>query len=166
MAEDASGNLIVNGKTVQVYKELEPSKIPWELSGVNYVIEATENLNSKVDAKHHLSPREGAVSMKDLVNKDRIEEEKNKDLTPNGGAGNVQEAESRVKKVVLASSSADAPSIGIGINEERLRGDLSVVGSVSAPANALILALKIIQEQFGLKFCAYTFIKAVMGVTR
>lgn len=149
----------------QVFTELEPSRIPWEVAGVNYVIEATESLNSKVEARHHLSPSQDAVRMKDLVNKEQ-NSEKDGAKSPTPAEEDVKERVISVKKVVIAGPSAEATSIGIGINEDRLRGDLNVVGSISAPANALILALKVVQEGFGLKFCAYTFIKAIMGVTR
>ena len=53
-----------------------------------------------------------------------------------------------VRKVVLASNSTDVPSIGIGINEDRLRGDLSVISSISAPTNALLIALKVLSKTY------------------
>ena len=55
---------------------------------------------------------------------------------------------------------------GIGINDERLSGSSSVICSISAQANALVLPLKIVQESFGIRFCSYTFLKAVMGPTK
>ena len=33
-------------------------------------------------------------------------------------------------------------------------------------ANALVLPLKILQQHFGIKFCSYTYLKAVMGPTK
>merc|ERR1712223_796369 len=52
--ESPAGHLIVNDKQVNVFKEVDPRKIPWNRIGVNYVIEATESLQSKVNARHHL----------------------------------------------------------------------------------------------------------------
>ena len=46
--------LIVNGRAIHVFDEHEVAKIPWELAGVNYVVEASEALTSMADAKLHL----------------------------------------------------------------------------------------------------------------
>jgi glyceraldehyde-3-phosphate dehydrogenase/erythrose-4-phosphate dehydrogenase len=166
--EDPAGNLLVNGKTVMVHTELDPRRIPWHHSGVNYVIEATESINSKVDASHHLKPNEAGVRMKDLTNRNQTNTESDEQNIEDKDGLKTEDEEHNhsVKKVVVANSSPDIPSIGIGINEDRLRSDLSVISSISAPANALILALKVVQDGFGLKFCAYTFIKAVKTATK
>jgi glyceraldehyde-3-phosphate dehydrogenase/erythrose-4-phosphate dehydrogenase len=165
--EDPTGNLLINGKIVMVHTELDPRRIPWHRSGVNYVIEATESINSKVDARHHLKPNEAGVRMKDLTNRNQTNSESdNHDKSEQKIEDEYEEHNHSVKKVVVANSSPDVPSIGIGINEDRLRSDVSVISSISAPANALILALKVVQEGFGLKFCAYTFIKAVKTASR
>src|SRR5205085_7367665 len=39
--EAGDGKLIVNGKTVQVLREREPSKLPWKDLGVDVVVEST-----------------------------------------------------------------------------------------------------------------------------
>jgi len=165
----------VNGKTVQVFAEMDPSNIPWHQAGVNYVIEATESLKKKVDGTEHLKPKDGVVkspTMKDLVNRKSSDSCANGDQSSEDPSevkedgGEKSDVTNGVRKVVLASNSTDVPSIGIGINEDRLRRDLSVISSISAPANALLIALKVIQEKFGLRFCAYTFIKAIKDVSR
>lgn len=151
---------------------MEPSRIPWHLTGVNYVIEATESLKNKIDANHHIQKSATAISMNDVVNKqlsDRVngESEHNAESDKSEASSDIpEEIQNSVKRVVIANNSTDVPSIGIGINEDRLRSSLSVISSVSASANALILALKVVQEGFGLKFCAYTYIKAIMGASR
>ena len=170
---------------------MDPSNIPWQQAGVNYVIEATESLKKKVDGTEHLKPKDGLVkspTMKDLVNR-KNSDSINGDQSPENPTSDVKTEEgdkpvtNGVRKVVLASNSTDVPSIGIGINEDRLRRDTSVISSISAPANALLIALKVvlckkkhnppgipylqvIQEKFGLRFCAYTFIKAIKDVSR
>ena len=135
---------------------MDPSNIPWHQAGVNYVIEATESLKKKVDGTEHLKPKDGVVkspTMKDLVNRkgsescakeDRSSEDPG-EVKENEGEKTVGGADvtNGVRKVVLASNSTDVPSIGIGINDDRLRRDLSVISSISAPANALLIALKV-----------------------
>ena len=165
VAETPNGQLIVNDKHVSVFKEVDPRKIPWNSAGVNYVIEATESLQSKVNAMHHLEndrddsfyKKTDGIAMEDLINKKEVNGDKSesKPLNP--------PSERTVKKVILASNSTDFPSFGIGINDERLSRSSNVICSISPQANALVLPLKIIQQAFGVRFCSYTFLKAVMG---
>lgn len=132
---------------------MDPSNIPWHQAGVNYVIEATESLKKKVDGTEHLKPKDGVVkspTMKDLVNRKSSDSCTNGDRSSEDPSevkedgGKKSDVTNGVRKVVLASNSTDVPSIGIGINEDRLRRDLSVISSISAPANALLIALKVI----------------------
>ena len=135
---------------------MDPSNIPWRQAGVNYVIEATESLKTKVSGAEHLKPNDGVLkspTMKDLVNRKGSESTNGDQSSENPGV-EVKESEGEkggeltngVRKVVLASNSTDVPSIGIGINEDRLRRDASVISSISAPANALLIALKVIED--------------------
>ena len=52
--ESPTGKLVINGKDIQVFKEHDVTKIPWDLVGVNYVVEATEALNTKAEAGLHI----------------------------------------------------------------------------------------------------------------
>lgn len=49
------GNLVVSGKTIQVFAEKEPSAIPWGKVGAHYVCESTGVFTSKDKAGLHLS---------------------------------------------------------------------------------------------------------------
>ena len=163
--ESPNGQLIINDKHVNVFKEVDPRKIPWNAVGVNYVIEATESLQSKVNAMHHLKLEadddDGKVmAMEDLVNK----KDNSGEISECKSTVNV--CERTVKKVVVASNSTEFPSFGIGINDERLSGSSNVICSISPQANALVLPLKIVHQAFGVKFCSYTFLKAVMGPSK
>ena len=177
VTESPLGELIVNGKIVTVFTELDPRKIPWDVAGVNYVIEATESLQSKVNARHHLQPDQGAAAMKDIVNREekvisgdflKKEQDASKESPP------TQQSESKeplkpvcnVKKVIMASNSTEFPSFGIVINDERISQSMGVIGNISAQANALILPLKIILDNFGIKFCSYTLLKAIIGPSK
>ena len=164
VVESPNGQLIVNDKLINVFKEVDPRKIPWNSVGVNYVIEATESLQSKVNAMHHLEFNQEGMTMEALVNK--------KDATEKSANGESEvttsniNSESTVKKVIVASNTSEFPSFGIGINDERLSKSSRVICSISAQANAIVLPLKIVQESFGIRFCSYTFLKAVMGPTK
>jgi len=156
VSESPEGHLIVNGKTVTVFKELDPRRIPWNLAGVNYVIEATQSLQSKVNARHHLEPDQGTVAMNDIINRagnDPLTEVTDKEKKPICS----------VKKVILASNSTEFPSFGVGVNDDRISRSMGVIANISAQANALILPLKIIFEKFGIRYCSYTLLKAIMG---
>ena len=50
--------IIINGRAIHVFDEHDVSKIPWELAGVNYVVEATDALNNLNDAKLHLRSKQ------------------------------------------------------------------------------------------------------------
>ncbi|HLJ95470.1 MAG TPA: type I glyceraldehyde-3-phosphate dehydrogenase [Gemmataceae bacterium] len=49
--EAGEGKLIVGGKTVQVFKEREPAKLPWKSSGVDVVVESTGFFTEREGAK-------------------------------------------------------------------------------------------------------------------
>ena len=48
------GKLIVNGKTVNVYNEMDPNNIPWGENGVEYVLECSGVLTTTEKAQAHL----------------------------------------------------------------------------------------------------------------
>jgi len=168
--ESSDGNLIVNDKQITVFKEVEPRKIPWDSVGVNYVIEATESLQSRVNALHHLEhDTSGINTMEKLVNKKDAPAELDGDCSDAKPVISILDnhiSKSNVNRVIVASNSTEFPSFGIGINDDRISKTSKVICSISAQANALVLPLKILQQHFGIKFCSYTYLKAVMGPTK
>ena len=48
-------NLIVEGKKIKVFKELEPEKLPWQDLGVDVVIESTGHFTDPEKAKAHIT---------------------------------------------------------------------------------------------------------------
>lgn len=49
------GKLIVNGKTINVYNEMDPNNIPWAKEGVEYVLECSGVFTTMEKAQAHLN---------------------------------------------------------------------------------------------------------------
>ena len=49
-----NGNLIVNGKTIKVYNEMDPKNIPWGKEGVDYVLECSGVFTTIEKANSHI----------------------------------------------------------------------------------------------------------------
>lgn len=51
---EKDGKLIVNGKEIKVYNEMEPKNIPWGADGVDYVLECSGVFTTIEKANAHL----------------------------------------------------------------------------------------------------------------
>ena len=58
------GKLVVNGKEIKVYNEMDPKNIPWGNDGVEYVLECSGAFTTMDKAKAHLENREKKVIIK------------------------------------------------------------------------------------------------------
>ncbi|KAI5787097.1 glyceraldehyde 3-phosphate dehydrogenase [Geopyxis carbonaria] len=54
VSSNDKGDLVVNGKTIEMYQERDPASIPWKDSGAEYVVEATGVFTTTEKAKAHL----------------------------------------------------------------------------------------------------------------
>ncbi|REE03042.1 type I glyceraldehyde-3-phosphate dehydrogenase [Citricoccus nitrophenolicus] len=52
--ELVDGNLVANGRTIRVFSEKDPSKLPWDELGVDIVVECTGHFTQAEDARKHL----------------------------------------------------------------------------------------------------------------
>jgi glyceraldehyde 3-phosphate dehydrogenase len=156
--EGPTGQLVVNGKVIHVFMEHDVSKIPWELASVNYVVEATEALNTKAEASLHIQKANRGVRMKHLLEM----QNENPDLL-NGDSDALGMLHAGCKRVVIAGPSPDAPLKVVGINADDLDPEVLVLSHASAPASALTPVLSVIHKKFGIKSCAYTLLKAIRG---
>jgi glyceraldehyde 3-phosphate dehydrogenase len=52
--KSADGNIVIEGKTIRVLNEKDPSKLPWKNFRVDYVIESTGLFTQKESAEKHL----------------------------------------------------------------------------------------------------------------
>lgn len=53
--ESVDGNLVVNGKKVNVYQIADPSQLPWKEDEIDVVIESTGKFTAKADAEKHIA---------------------------------------------------------------------------------------------------------------
>ena len=56
--EEKDGNLVVNGRVIKVYNEMDPKNIPWGELGVEYVLECSGVFTTMKKTKQHLDPTE------------------------------------------------------------------------------------------------------------
>ena len=54
-------NIMVNGKTIRVYKETDPAALPWKELGIDIVIESTGHFTDRDKAQKHLQAGAGKV---------------------------------------------------------------------------------------------------------
>lgn len=119
--EVANGNLVIDGKTVRVFAEKDPGKIPWKDLGVDIVIESTGVFT---DAKG--DPAKGRAGARDHIDK--------------GGA----------KKVIISAPAKNEDiTIVLGVNEDKYDpAHHDVISNASCTTNCLAPAAKVIHDRF------------------
>lgn len=125
--EVGEDGLLVDGKPVRVFKETDPSKIPWGDLGVAIVIESTGLFTIKNDG----------------VNKKGKEVKGAVNHITKGGA----------KKVIIsAPSEGEDLTIVLGVNDEKYNPEQHhVVSNASCTTNGLAPAVKVAHDKFGIK---------------
>jgi glyceraldehyde 3-phosphate dehydrogenase len=121
VAEDA---LIINGKSIKAFKEMDPGKIPWAEVGVSIVIESTGLFTIK----------------KDGVNKKGKNVQGAENHITKGGA----------KKVIIsAPSEGEDITIVIGVNDDKYDSSVhNVVSNASCTTNCLAPAAKVVNDKY------------------
>ena len=105
-------HLIVNGKSIPVYAERDPGKLPWGTSGVEIILESTGFFSDEAGASKHLQ----------------------------AGA----------KKVVIsAPAKGNIPTVVLGVNEEILTGNETLISNASCTTNCLAPMVKVLDDHFG-----------------
>lgn len=134
--EVGENELIVDGKSIKVYKESDPSKLPWGDMGVEIVIESTGLFTIK----------------KDGINKKGKEVKGAENHITKGGA----------KKVIItAPSEGEDLTIVLGVNDDKYDPTHHhVVSNASCTTNGLAPAVKVANDKFTIKSGLMTTIHA------
>ena len=122
--EVGDNELVIDGKSVKVFKESDPSKLPWGDLGVGIVIESTGLFTIK----------------KDGINKKGKEVKGAENHVTKGGA----------KKVIItAPSEGEDLTIVLGVNDSKYDpSSHHVVSNASCTTNALAPAVKVANDKF------------------
>jgi len=124
VAEDA---LIIDGKTVKVFKETDPANIPWGSLGIEIVIESTGIFTVKSDG----------VNKKGKVVK---------------GAENHITKGGAKKVIISAPAEGEDLTIVLGVNEEKYDPAIHhVVSNASCTTNCLAPAAKVVHDLWKIK---------------
>jgi glyceraldehyde 3-phosphate dehydrogenase len=116
--------LIVDGKTIQAFKESDPSKLPWRDLGVEIVIEGTGLFTIK----------------KDGVNK--------KGKVVQGAENHITKGGAR-KVIITAPAEGEDLTIVLGVNEKMYDpANHHVISNASCTTNCLAPAVKVVHDKF------------------
>jgi len=122
--EVGDGALIINGKTIKVFKETDPSKLPWGSLGVDIVIESTGLFTIK----------------KDGVNK--------KGKTVQGAENHITKGGAK-KVIISAPAEGEDLTIVMGVNENKYDpATHHVLSNASCTTNCLAPAAKVVHDKY------------------
>ena len=122
--EVGEGVLLVDGKTVKVFKETEPDKLPWRDLGVDIVIEGTGLFTIK----------------KDGVNK--------KGKTVKGAENHITKGGAK-KVIITAPAEGEDITVVMGVNDKMYDpANHHVVSNASCTTNCLAPAAKVVHDKY------------------
>lgn len=122
--EVGEGTLMIDGKTVKVFKETDPSNLPWRDLGVDIVIEGTGLFTIK----------------KDGVNK--------KGKTVKGAENHITKGGAK-KVIITAPAEGEDITIVIGVNDSKYDpANHHVVSNASCTTNCLAPAAKVVHDKW------------------
>jgi glyceraldehyde 3-phosphate dehydrogenase len=122
--EVLNGALVIDGKTIKVFKETDPSKLPWRDLGVEIVIESTGLFTLK----------------KDGVNK--------KGKTVQGAENHITKGGAK-KVIISAPAEGEDLTIVMGVNHEKYNSSTHhVLSNASCTTNCLAPAAKVVHDKF------------------
>ncbi len=132
----ADDGLVVDGKTVKVFKETDPGKIPWASLDVEIVVESTGLFTIKEDG----------------VNK--------KGKVVQGAANHITKGGAK-KVIISAPAQGEDLTIVMGVNEEKYDSAVHhVVSNASCTTNCLAPAAKVVNDNFKIVKALMTTIHA------
>ncbi|MFH1183967.1 MAG: type I glyceraldehyde-3-phosphate dehydrogenase [Chloroflexota bacterium] len=134
--EVAADALVVDGKTIKAFKEMDPSAIPWSSLGVDIVVESTGLFTIKEDG----------------VNK--------KGKTVKGAVNHIIKGGAR-KVIITAPAEGEDLTLVLGVNEDKYDPKIHhVISNASCTTNGLAPAVKVAHDKFRIKRGLMTTIHA------
>src|SRR5512136_36908 len=125
--EVGDGALIIDGKPIKVFKETDPSKLPWGNNGIDIVIESTGLFTIK----------------KDGVNK--------KGKTVLGAENHITKGGAK-KVIISAPAEGEDLTIVMGVNEDKYDPKTHhVISNASCTTNCLAPAAKVVHDKYVIK---------------
>jgi glyceraldehyde 3-phosphate dehydrogenase len=125
--EIGSDELLIDGKSVKVFKETDPANIPWSDLGVSIVVESTGIFTVKQDG----------------VNK--------KGKTVKGAENHITKGGAK-KVIISAPAEGEDLTIVLGVNDDKYDpAKHHVVSNASCTTNGLAPAVKVIHDKFRLQ---------------
>ncbi len=122
--EVGDGALIIDGKPIKVFKETDPSKLPWGDNGIDIVIESTGLFTIK----------------KDGVNK--------KGKTVQGAENHITKGGAK-KVIISAPAEGEDLTIVMGVNEDKYNpATHHVISNASCTTNCLAPAAKVVHDKY------------------
>jgi len=132
----ADDEITVDGKKIKVFKEMDPSNIPWKSMGVEIVVESTGLFTIKQDG----------------VNK--------KGKTVKGAENHITKGGAK-KVIISAPAQGEDITIVMGVNDAKYDGKLHhVVSNASCTTNCLAPFAKVLQDNWGIEKGLMTTIHA------
>ncbi|MBK5284357.1 MAG: type I glyceraldehyde-3-phosphate dehydrogenase, partial [Bacteroidia bacterium] len=122
--------IIIDGKSIKVFSEKDPSALPWSSLKIDVVLESTGRFTDSAKAGAHIK----------------------------AGA----------KKVIItapmkSSGSEESKTIVLGVNDDIISGDETIVSNASCTTNNAAPMIKILDEVFGIESAFVTTIHAYTG---
>ena len=132
----ADDEITVNGNKIKVFKETDPSNIPWKSLGVEIVVESTGLFTIKQDG----------------VNK--------KGKTVKGAENHITKGGAK-KVIISAPAQGEDLTVVMGVNDDKYDGKLHhVVSNASCTTNCLAPFAKVLQDNWGIEKGLMTTIHA------
>jgi len=81
-------------------------------------------------------------------------------------AGAQKHIDAGAKKVIITAPSADAPMFVVGVNEENITKDLTIISNASCTTNCLAPLAKVINDEFGIKEGLMTTVHSITATQK
>ena len=125
--EVGDDELIIDGKSIKVFRETDPANLPWGDHGVEIVIESTGIFTLKNDG----------------VNK--------KGRNVKGAANHIEKGGAK-KVIISAPAQGEDLTVVLGVNEDQYENSKhNVVSNASCTTNCLAPAVKVVFDNFGIE---------------